>query len=259
MNIEKFIFEENKNILDDLQNLPPVLYINLDICKERNNYMINLFKKYNIVNYTRIKGIDGKKDKDKYIKSKINDGKTLFKDEEIKYTTHAEYGCSASHIKAIKYFYEEIDSNYCIICEDDISFDLLKFYDKPLNEYLKELPYDFDICNLINTDFNDKKTELIKYKHLKHFMTCIYLISKKGAKKILDECYNYELNKIDFTNINDVAADIMLYNTLDNVYVYGLFIFRLNNDSTIHESHLDSHKQIYKHNKKKWMLNYLFN
>lgn len=69
-------------------------YINLDHRPDRNEWMVNQFKRFNISNYERISGI-----KEKF----------------------GHIGCSKSHIVAIKKFIDS-DEDTCIILEDDFKF-----------------------------------------------------------------------------------------------------------------------------------------
>jgi glycosyl transferase family 25 len=104
--------------MNKLNNLPIILWINLDKHVNRYDYMLNLFNKYKL-NHIRISGLDGKKYENfckiNKFKKKINFG---------------EIGCFASHIKTLEYFVNNIKSDYCLVMEDDISFEYLQYWEK---------------------------------------------------------------------------------------------------------------------------------
>lgn len=241
MNIINKLFPYKKELVN---NLPYILYINLDKSYERNIYMKNLFKEYKIVNYHRIKAYDSKYEKP-YIESNL---KNSIGDK----FTKEEYGCVCSHLKAIEYFYNEMDENEIIILEDDISFELCRYFKKDFKSYLDEIPKDYDICLLYNS-LGD--TRLTNYKKDINQGTIAYLISRKGALKIINRTLK-ENGKYNFTNKNP-CADIYLYQLLDKVFVHSLIIPRLQNDSTIHENHLTDHERLSNKIIKNWKEYYL--
>lgn len=220
------LFYKNKKV--DLSNLPKILYINLERSKDRNIYIKKHFKEFNITNYERIEGEDYKNDNIKFTKSKL------------KSFNNGVYYCLFSHIKALKHFYENIEDENILICEDDVNFNLTYIMKKPFNDYLKNIPNDYDIVNLINHKMDNPKP--FKDNTYDYWGTVIYLVSKKGAKKIIDtfEKYNY-----NFSNVKYVNADRFLYNSTDNYYVYGISLCgRYDNDSLIHPEQLTIHTNI---------------
>lgn len=227
---ELLVIQYNQKNAEKLQNIPPFYYINLDRHRGRNDHMLRLFDTYNIGDYTRVRGCDGRNDPAFYIPSEC----LLDKEDE----NPAVYGCTSSHIKAIQRFYEESDANAAIICEDDLACDYLDYWNGNFNEMLVDLPWNFDCCLLTYIKaYGDISTKLEKYKYGHHLSTVCYLISRKGAKKLLDKVRFSKKGKIDFRGVERPAADWYLYEQLDNVYAIPLFTY-LCSDSSIHPSHL---------------------
>ena len=83
-----------------LKNLPPIYYLNLDGQPERREYMENQFKYWQIEDYTRISAYDGRDD----------DLGHILKGRYPDAMSSGEVGCTTSHLKAIKYWYENSDS-----------------------------------------------------------------------------------------------------------------------------------------------------
>lgn len=227
----------------------PILYINLDRSSDRKNYMENEFKKNNIKNYTRISGVDGKKITN--MKEGIVDGIKY----NNKYTRGSKYelACTLSHLKAIKYAYDN-NINEVLILEDDASFELMKYWHDSLGNIVKkEAPKDWEILQLYSTKncFNKIEKKFVRRTNDDCFSTVVYLINKKGMKKVLDFCYDnnrFELGKIINNKIFPlkIVADFFIYKIPQNVYVYKFPLIIPNNDeldSIIHPQHTKFHLQ----------------
>ena len=114
------IIKPHNNSFKDKINFP-ILYINLEQNKDRNENILNEFKKHKIKNFKRIDAVYGKKYKFKG----DNIGDFKFINNFDKKFSNSELGCTLSHIKAIKYAYEN-NLGTLLIIEDDISFDLIR-------------------------------------------------------------------------------------------------------------------------------------
>ena len=111
----KLLRDKNKAAFK-LKGLPHIYWLNLDADVERREYMEDQFEYWQVKNHTRISGYDGREDDVScHLKGRIPDQ-----------VSQGELGCCMSHLKAIKEFYENSDDEYCIIAEDDISFELVQ-------------------------------------------------------------------------------------------------------------------------------------
>lgn len=163
-----------------------------------------------------------------------------------------EYSCTCSHLNAIKEGYKSGDA-YFIVCEDDIYLPFKIDYDK----MIKKLPSNFDIYQLMVLDYEGNtylydecykknKQLFINFDYTKRlFSTGMYLISRQGAKKLLNLFINKQSLKYDFRHIKtSKQADFILYmhiNTYTSTFPFCfpvlLFI------SEIHPNHYIFHKQ----------------
>lgn len=193
-------------------------WINIDKSTQRSFFMEEQFKMNNIPNQ-RVSAITPET-----LSEYIEDKPPYYCGNSIcDYNDHKEcpleYSCTTSHLNAIKEGYKSGD-DYFVVCEDDIFFPFKIDYDK----IIETLPDDFDIFQMMVLDqegnqyiYNDclKKNGdiFIKFDHEKRlFSTGMYLISRKGAEKILDIFTNKSSLKFDFTNINSIKqADFILY------------------------------------------------
>ena len=82
--------------------------------QKETEYMEELFKYWEIENYERVSGYDGSDD----------DLSDILKGRYPEQMTSGEVGCTTSHLKAIKHWYETSDTPYAVIMEDDIDLDL---------------------------------------------------------------------------------------------------------------------------------------
>ena len=210
-----------------------IVWINLNKSVERKLNMENILKNIEIKN-TRIEAIDGNFfDKTKY---------------KLKYKrdmSNKEIAVCLSHIKAISYL-KNIEGEYFLICEDDISFEnLIYFKNITLKNIIKNAPT-FDILMLhktINFEVNDEYSSWEYY--FKHgldytvFGAVSYIISRSGINKICSQIDFLSDNKIILNNPDCELdlSDIFLYlNTNTFIYKYN-FIDICETTSTIHNNH----------------------
>ena len=229
---------------------PKFYWINVDNAIDRRNFMENQFKERNIEN-KRVSAITPEKlpeileDKPPYFCGYIECRQNGAKDCPI------EYSVLCSHLKAIKEGYED-GNDFFVICEDDIYFT----YKLDFTKIIKNIPLGFDIFQMMvissgHTDFfynnfylNDIK--MIKYTPITP-SAGFYLISRKGAKQILDKYLNYENNKFNFNNCDFLKlADVLIYQSANScVSTFPFSIPNINFKSQIHEQHFEAHKLAY--------------
>ena len=84
------LMDKNKSAFK-LKNIGPIYYINLDGQPERKEYMEGLFKYWEIENYERVSGYDGRDD----------DLSDILKGRYPEQMTSGEVGCTTSHLSLI--------------------------------------------------------------------------------------------------------------------------------------------------------------
>jgi GR25 family glycosyltransferase involved in LPS biosynthesis len=243
----KYLLENNKPYdilkikpnLNNINYINGIAWINLDRSPKRKEYMENLLKDVKIPNY-RISAIDGKAYQDiKSIYGNIPLSKEL---------SNSEIACTLSHIKAINHL-KNIPGEYFIVCEDDISFDNIILFDKNLETIIKECPK-FDIL-LLNKTYNKPIKEIYAKWSDYYFKepidaiysTVCYVISRSGINKLIKDAFYIDDNNFKLNENHKLhASDIYIYENLDTyVYKYN-FISTLLEESTIHNNHLNYHK-----------------
>ena len=225
----------NKYIISSkINSIDHILWINLERSTDRKIYMENILNNIDIPN-TRINAIDGN------ILDINNLSNVNFKRELTKY----EIATTLSHIKSINYL-KNLDGNYFMICEDDISFDNLAFFKKSLKDIINKAPK-FDILMLYKTylyEIDETYDSWKKYydKGLDYtvFGASCYIISKNGVNKFCENVeYITDSNFLFKKNLDFEVSDIYLYNNLETyIYKYN-FISIYDTESLIHNEHLN--------------------
>lgn len=240
---KKHVYEFNhklKNKINSIQSINnnkinfPILYINLEKSKDREINILNEFKKYNITNFKRINGVYG--NNYNFYKDDIGDFKFVNNFSDKKFTK-SELGCTLSHIKAIKYAYEN-KLGTVLILEDDVSFDLLPLWENSLKEITQMISNDWRIIQLINLVCGIDDT-IFYVKNKICYSTAAYLINTEGQKKMIDLFQNNTiiLDKDVLKNVSKLNADDFIYPQIQNFYTLTLPLFFQNNtelNSTIH-------------------------
>jgi GR25 family glycosyltransferase involved in LPS biosynthesis len=224
--------DRNKSVYK-LHNFGPVYYINLDDQPERREFMESQFKYWEIENYTRISAYDGRNDDlGDIIKGKYPDN-----------VTTAEIGCLTSHLKAIKYWYDNSDSPYAIFMEDDCLI-ISNYWNFTWQEFLSRVPYSWDGLQLSLIVTGDIHVTIHKHQ-MNEFSTACYAITRRYAKKLIDLHCRDGKYKLDQDIRPRAVADDVLYNA-GVVFSVPLFLYNLKLGSTIHEDHVETfHRNSY--------------
>ena len=222
-----------------------ILWINLERSRDRKKYMEDLLNNINIKNM-RINAIDGKNNNTKDFLHNIELNREL---------SNYEIACTLSHIKAINKI-KDIDGEYFLILEDDVTFDNISIFEENLEDIIKNSP-EFDILILYKTylgkidnlyvNWNDYYTEYPELNFIGG--TVSYIISKKNILKKLDNFPKY-ISDVSFRFINNRKFDVCdlyiykFFNTF--VYKYNYISTSLETTSTIHNNE-ELHKINYLH------------
>jgi hypothetical protein len=220
------LLDKNKSAFK-LKGMGPIYCINLDDQPERWKYMEDQFKYWEIENYTRISGYDGRDDD----LSDILTGK--YPDR----VSSGEIGCSTSHLKAIKHWLETSDSPYAIMMEDDCSLETVRFWNFTWTDFYAHVPYDWDVVQIAIICTGDIHVRLHK-RFVNDFSTACYIINRHHAEKLLRFHVRGEKYKLDNGCKPRPVADDLIYNS-GNTYSMPLLVYRTELGSSIHPEHVD--------------------
>ena len=210
-----------------LKNFGPVYYLNLDGQPERRQYMEEQFKYWQVENYERISAYDGRDD----------DLSDIIKGRYPETMTSGEIGCTTSHLKAIKHWYETSDSPYAIIVEDDLDLQLARFWNFTWSDFVAKLPYDWDVVQLAIICTGNLHVQLHK-RFVNDFSTAAYMITRHHAEKLLKHHVRDDKYKLDNGVKPRPVADDLIYNS-GNTFSIPLFLYKIALGSSIHPEHID--------------------
>lgn len=224
--LKYFNMSEIKNMAKNkLNNFPHVYYINLDDDVQRKVSTEEQFDSYG-VKYTRISGFDGRKS-------------NLFEHLSGRYPQQMnskEVGASLSHLKAIKTWLETSDTEYAVVCEDDIVFEPVDYWPFDWDTIFKNLPYDWEIFQM--AIINDIQISVnLHHRYINDFSAAAYLIKRSYAERLLSYHVVGEKYKLDNGVKPRAVADDLIYNA-GRAYAMPLFTYNVNVDSTIHQDHV---------------------
>ena len=225
--METLALEKNKSSYK-LNYIPPIYYVNLDDQTDRKKYVEDHFKYWGIENYTRISGYDGRED----------DLSDIIKGRYPERMTSGEVGCTTSHLKAIKHWYDTSDSQHALIMEDDIDLELVKFWNFSWNEMMANLPYDWDVVQLAIICTGSIHVKLHR-RFVNDFSTACYLINRHHAEKLIKFHVREDKYKLDNGAKPRAVADDLIYNS-GVTYAIPLFLYKLEMGSSIHPEHVDA-------------------
>jgi GR25 family glycosyltransferase involved in LPS biosynthesis len=226
--------DDNINLekLNNYMNCIDIIYwINLDRSKKRRENMEYILKNIDIKNQ-RINAIDGKMLSNNYIYDRLKNINRM--------RTKIEYACLLSHLDTIKIFSNSPYTN-ALILEDDISLEYVKYWNKSICDIIKNAPKDWDII-MLNYISKEKITKLYTPNINGKISSCqAYIINKKSAQKLMNKILLFD-NKYTLNKNFIHTADDYIYSSLKTyVYKYPYFTYSIENDSTIHNWHLDYH------------------
>ena len=158
-------------IEEKLKNFPSVNFISIEESEDRRKVLYQQFEKYGITNITP----------HIYKRYRDEDHKII----EGPLVNHNGKGPVTSHLKAIKEWYENTDEPYTFFCEDDFSFDTVKYWNFTWTEFIENLPEDWDSIQLMCASENSDNVRL-RRRTWDDFSVGAYIVSRKFAKVLID-------------------------------------------------------------------------
>lgn len=204
--------------MNKLGGFGPVYVINLPRRTDRLEHIKKIFKDYDITNYTIIDAFDAKDELDHLIDYKPVIRKSVRK---------VEVATTMSHIKAIKYWIDNSDTDYAIFCEDDLSFDTVQYWGWNWQEFIDSINIDFDVIQLSITQFSNPKFILHK-KRNNEYSANVYILKRNHAIEIIKRMFKENKYYISGDRANSVADHDVIFGYTDKCYSCGLFTYDIN-------------------------------
>jgi len=237
--INEYILNNNSELINNsdlINNIDVIYWINLEKSDIRRNNTNKLLNSINIPN-NRIIAHDGSIEDNISIKY-FNAENNIYPNYNNK-----EYAILLSHLNTIEKYsntnFNNIKYGVAMICEDDLSFNFMNYWNKDIKTIVEDAPNDWDIIMLGYFSLNiNRKEEYQKWDN--EWSAICYLINYNSIQKI------NSLKKEDkwICNENDLmVSDNYIFSKFNTyVYKYPYITFPNNNDSTFHSDHLDYHR-----------------
>ena len=186
----------NPNILsvkEKLNNFPSVNVVSIKESVDRQNLLYSKFEEFGIDNFT-LHCFDKYKDEDHKILSVDID----------RYVQKSYRGPVTSHLKTIKKWYESTDEEYTVIFEDDVSFDVVKYWNFTWEEFFQNLPNEWECVQLcLLSEYESRMIKALNRNSVFNrdwddWSCCAYLIKRSHAKKLIDTYYPEEIFYLDY-------------------------------------------------------------
>jgi GR25 family glycosyltransferase involved in LPS biosynthesis len=229
-------------------------WINMDKCVDRRKHMDSQFYINGIENI-RISA-----ETPETIKAK--DYTIIRNDESLASTTPEEVSCILSHLKAIQQGYDDGDEYFCVL-EDDLLFvhidfsKILKYIEDVQNNNKKNNKNNKEnveilqlytsshpvVIQLYNEHFLKNTSNIIIKRAESYPGAVYYLVSREGARKILDAYVLSKNSRYDLSYSSWTAADNIIYAAVNSfVLTYPVAVTDIAFGSTLHPEHLPNHE-----------------
>lgn len=223
------------------QNLPTPYYISLEESKDRQQHIADQFAKWGIVD---LKAIISKR------YSESNDKVT---GQFLHQLNEGTAGCTVSHLKAIKHWLETTNEPYGFFCEDDLSLETVRYWNFTWEEFITNLPKDWDSVQLltIRKDFEPFK---LRERLWNDWSVTAYVLKRDYAAKIVemyckDDTFCLEIPN---TTLQPLAENLIF--TPGKTYTIPLFVeeisfgstFTYETDNDVDAGQKNNHKHAHK-------------
>ena len=194
-----------------LENFPPVYYVTLEDCTDRQKKIESEFANYGIVPNA--------------VKSKrFSESNDVITGKYICQLTGPTQGCIVSHLKAIKQWYESGESDCAFFCEDDLSLKTVDYWNFKWEEFIERLPEDCECVQLmaIRGDFDGVYFRDRKWDD---WSETAYIMNRDYARKLIEnycigDTFHLELKDQDEMPI----GENILFTGMGKVYTVPMFV-----------------------------------
>lgn len=196
--------------MNKLQNFPPVYYITLEESIDRQNNLSKQFNEYGITNYTPM------------IFKRFLECDDIIQGPYVHTLNSSNKGASTSHLKSIKKWLTETDDPYAVFFEDDISFETVKYWNFTWDDFMNNLPTDWEAVQLMWVRPHMVKIEF-RERYPDDWSATAFLLTRSYGQKLLDR-FMISDNEFhyDIGNYQPIVENILF--TSGRVYTIPLFV-----------------------------------
>ena len=214
------------SLQDKLKNFPSINFISIEESQDRRDLLYKKFEAYNLNNITP------------HIFEKYDDSKHVLTGNSLDNFVGTGRGPVTSHLKAIKDWYFDTDEEYTFFCEDDLSFETVKYWNFTWEEFFDNLPKDWGCVQLSWV----REYDMFRFSHtgLKlrprcwcDWSACAYLITRTHAKKLISNYYRNGSFKLDYLGNDSLerpewalrpTVETIIFSNVSPVYGIPIFV-----------------------------------
>jgi len=139
----------------------------------------------------------------------------------------AAMGVTISHLKSIKYWYDNTDEPYAVFAEDDIKIDICDYWGFTFEKFISLLPQDWEAVQLIriknfHLGYDGSEGLNFRKREWNDWGCGAVLLTRDYAKKIIDRHIKDDTFIIEVGNIHPMVENVIFAN-LGTVYNFPLF------------------------------------
>ncbi len=213
--------------LNKLDGFGPIYIINMERSKDRKSYIEDHFKKYGILEYNFVNGIDGSKEDLNELINNLN---------ELNVSKN-EISCGMSHLKAIRHWLETSDSEYGIIMEDDVSLETVDFWNFTWQDFFSAVNKKYDILQLAITN-NFVINPRLHLREILDWCAAVYLIKRPFAEQLVNKYTKDGKYTFSPDRMKSVPEGIVYTGSL--CYSIPLFTYTTQFESSLNQSHVNT-------------------
>lgn len=201
-----------------LYNFPPVYYISLEESIDRQENLNKEFYNWGVSNYTAS------------IFKRFNECNDVIHGSLVHTLNSSNKGASTSHLKNIKKWLTETDEPYAIFFEDDVSFETVSYWPFAWEQFMDQLPDDWEAIQLMWVRPHMVKIEFRK-RYPDDWSATAFMLKREYGQRLIDRFmisdneFNYEMG-----SLQPIVENVLFAS--GNVYTVPLFIEEINLPTT---------------------------
>ena len=205
--------------MNKLEGFPSVRYVTLKDDIVRQNLLTEQFEKYDITPIA--------------IKSKrFSESDDIITGKYVGTLSEPTKGCIVSHLKMFKDWYYNTTEDYGFFCEDDLSLETVEYWNFTWEEFVHNLPEDWDAVQLLAIRGEFEKV-CLRERYWDDWAITAYILKREYVKQIIDhycirETYHLEVKNSEIMPI----GESLFFINFGKVYTCPLFVENTKIDST---------------------------
>jgi FkbM family methyltransferase len=224
-------------LVDKMKNFPLVNYVSLEESKDRQLSLEDQFYEHGITNINSI------------ISKRFSESNDIVTGKYLYQLNDGTKGCCVSHLKAIKWWYDNTVEEYGFFCEDDLSLETVQYWNFTWEQFIEKIPEDAECVQLLTIRGNFDTFEL-RERYWDDWGATAYIMCREYAKKIIDTYIKDNIYHLEIPNQEVMPLiENILFSSIGKTYTIPLFVENNefistfeNNDDDVNKGQKTNHK-----------------